>query len=56
MDQVSEAPDVRDQVIVEVKVGESSGQDGQTFNFRDAVLAEAEAGYGFESREIEGRD
>jgi len=54
--EVFEAADVRDQVVVEVEVGERCGEHGQAFDFRDAVLAQAEAGYGVEAGEVEGGD
>ena len=45
-----------DQVIVEVEFGEGCCEARQSFDFGDAVLAEAESGYGCEAGEGEGWD
>jgi hypothetical protein len=47
---------VGDQVVVEVEFGEGCCEARQSFDFGDAVLAQAEPRDGCEAREGEGRD
>ena len=52
--EVFEATNVSNEIVVEVEVSECCGYTGEAFNFGDAVLAEAETGYGAETGEFEG--
>jgi hypothetical protein len=44
VDEVVEAADVGDEVVVEVEIAEGGGEIGETFDVLDQVLAQADAG------------
>ena len=56
VDEVVQAADVRDEVVVEVEVVKGGGNTGDTLYVLDQVLAEADAGYLLEALETESRD
>lgn len=56
MDEVLQPPDVRDEVVVKIEVGEGGGEGGQVFDCADGVLTETEALDFGEAGEAEGGD